>query len=85
MSGANVEQSRGKPTITELYDLSSDVAERKDLARERPEAVQRMTEELKAIIERGASREGMKAANDRRVSFDTIQSQRWAEALRQGD
>ena len=80
MSGLNPQQSRGKPTITELYNLDSDVAEQNDLAAKHPEIVKRMTNDLRILIERGTSRVGQQSANDTAVRFDQIQTQRWAPA-----
>jgi arylsulfatase A-like enzyme len=71
-------QSRGKPTIVELYNLDDDVSESDNLSEKRPEIVKRMTEGLTEVIARGASRSGLKSANDTDVRFDTIQRQRWA-------
>lgn len=81
LSGRNLEQSRGKPTIVELYNLESDIGEEQDLAEKHPEIVSRMTTDFKQLIERGSSRSGQKAANDTQVRFDITQKQRWAPAL----
>ena len=78
MSGQNLEQSRGKPTVAELYHLVNDVAEQRDVSAERPEIVQQMTERLTALIEQGSSRPGLVRQNDTAVRFDTIQTRRWA-------
>ena len=78
MSGANLEASRGKPTIAELYRLESDVAEQHDVSSSNPEIVSRMTGDFQQLIERGASRGALKGANDTLVRFDTIQTQRWS-------
>ena len=81
MSGRNLQQSRGKPTIAELYDLQSDIGEKTDLSKQHPEIVERMTEGLKTLIARGSSRAGQKGSNDTIVRFDTIQTKRWGPAL----
>ncbi|MCH8149785.1 MAG: arylsulfatase [Planctomycetes bacterium] len=81
MSGRNVQQSRGKATIVELYNLDSDIGEKNDLAKQRPEIVQRMTDGLKKLIDGGTSRIDQKASNDTAVRFDTIQTKRWGPAL----
>jgi len=36
---------------------------------------------MKALVERGSSRPGPAQANDVRVRFDTVQTERWAPAL----
>jgi arylsulfatase A-like enzyme len=74
----NLEQSRGKPTVAELYVLGSDVAEKTNLVQKHPDVVKRMTEELRALVERGASRPNLKASNDTVVRFEETQKQRWA-------
>lgn len=81
MSGPNLEQSRGKPTIAELYNLDTDIGEQSNLAGQHPEIVERMTAGLKGLIERGTSRAGQKASNDTVVRFDTTQMRRWGPAL----
>ena len=81
MSGRPMQQSRGMKTIAELYNLDWDISEQKDLSKERPEVMQRMTDALKELVERGTSRVDQKAANDTVVRFDTIQTKRWAPAL----
>lgn len=80
LSKPNLEQSRGQPTVPELYHLGSDVAEQTDLAAKHPDRVQRMTRDLKTLIDRGTSRPGQQAANDTLVRFDTTQEKRWAPA-----
>jgi arylsulfatase A len=81
MSGRNLQKSRGKKTIAELYNQDSDISEQKTVAKKRPDVVQRMTDALEGLIERGTSRVTQKAANDTVVRFDTIQTKRWAPAL----
>lgn len=82
MGGRNLEQSRGKATVVELYNLASDISERRDLAKQRPEVVRQMTSKLKELIDRGSSRANQKASNDTLVRFDTIQTKRWATATK---
>lgn len=81
MSGRNLEQSRGKPTVAELYQLETDIDEQIDLSEQEPEIVKRMTEGLRAVIARGASRLGQKSRNDTEIRFDSIQLKRWGERL----
>jgi arylsulfatase A len=81
ISGRNVQQSRGKPTVAELYHLDSDVSEQNDLSEKHPEIVERMTDGLRTLIERGTSRAGQKGANDTTVRFDTLQMKRWGPGL----
>ncbi len=82
MSGKNKQQSRGKPTIVELYNLKDDVAEENDLSKKRPQIVKQMTAQFKKLIEDGSSRKGQKAANDTHVRFDITQKERWAPVLK---
>jgi arylsulfatase A len=82
MSGRNKEASRGKPTIAELYNLESDIAEANDLAKQQPKIVARMTAQLAKLIAQGATRYELNRKNDTLVKFDTIQKQRWAPALK---
>ena len=81
MSGQNLQESRGEPTIAELYDLDSDISEQNDLSPKYPKIVERMTADLRALIERGTSRVGQKSSNDTIVGFDTIQMKRWGPSL----
>lgn len=81
MSGKNLEHSRDKPTIAELYHLDADIAEQTDVRSQHPDRVARMTEALRRLIQRGASREGLQRSNDAAVQFDSIQRQRWAAAI----
>ena len=84
LGDSNLERSRGKPTVAELYRLDSDVSEQTDLAGERPEIVARMTRDLRQLIDRGSSRPGQQAANDTDVRFETTQRLRWAPATEAG-
>ena len=81
MRGRNLQQSRGMKTIAELYNLDSDIGEKNDLSMKHPDVVQRMTDALKELIDRGTSSVDRKAPNDTVVRFDTIQTKRWAPAL----
>lgn len=83
LSGRNLEQSRGKPTIVELYNLDSDIGEEQDLAEKCPQRVSQMAADFKQLIERGSSRAGQKAANDTQVRFDVTQKQRWAPTVKE--
>jgi arylsulfatase A-like enzyme len=78
LGGGNLEQSRGKPSVVHLYNLDEDVAEKHDVANQHPEIVQRLTAELKALVDRGRSRPGRRQSNDTDVRFDIIQTERWA-------
>ncbi|MEO1981219.1 MAG: hypothetical protein ABGZ24_11930, partial [Fuerstiella sp.] len=80
MSGRNRQDSRGKPTVAELYNLKTDVAEKHDLSKKHPKIVARMSTALTALIERGTSRRYQSSSNDAVVRFDTIQTERWAPA-----
>ena len=82
LGGRNLEASRGKPTIAELYDLSGDVAEQNDLAETKPAVVRRLSNQLTKLINNGASRPGQSGSNDCEVRYDQTQTLRWAEASR---
>jgi hypothetical protein len=81
LSERNLGQSRGKPTIPELYNLDSDIGEQKNLSGTHPDVIERMTKDLRTLIDRGTSRAGRQAANDTLVQFETTQEKRWAPAL----
>lgn len=72
--------SRGKPRTVELYHLGEDIAEKRDLAEERPAEVARLRAGLDRVVRSGASREIPGAANDTDVTFDRTQRERWAPA-----
>ncbi len=80
MAGKNVNASRGRPTIAELYDLKNDVAEAENIANQHPEVVTRLTAKLDALINRGTTREDAAARNDCDVNFRKTQTERWASA-----
>jgi len=48
----------------ELYDLSTDPSEKKDLAKAHPEIVQRLTASITHIVLLGRSTSGSKQSND---------------------
>lgn len=78
-SSPDLSQARGQLAVVELYHLEDDIAEQQDVSAERPEVVQRLTDELAAVVAGGASRSGAIGTNDTPVRFDTIQKERWAE------
>lgn len=80
LGAENLEASRGKATVAELYHLGDDIAESKDLASERPEKVEELTRELAATIARGASRPDRTGKNDGDVRYDATQEVRWIPA-----
>ena len=80
MSESNLERSRGKPTVAELYHLKTDISEQTDLSQKHPDVVKRMTSDLQRLIDRGATRPDLKASNDTIVRFSLIQERRWAPA-----
>jgi arylsulfatase A-like enzyme len=82
MSGENLQQSRGEPTIAELYNLDTDIAEANDLSKSHPKVVADMTKFLEQLITRGTSRSGQVADNDTEVRFASIQTQRWGTKTR---
>ena len=77
-SEENLEESRGKPTVPELYNLAEDIAESNDLSEERPEIVEELRSKFDAMIDRGATRTGIAARNDADVQYVTTQEVRWA-------
>lgn len=77
-AAASLEESRGKPRTTELYDLEADPAESRDLAGERPEVLAEMRSKLEEAIARGASRSGVDGSNDAPVRPERTQEMRWA-------
>ena len=83
LGGKNLNQSRGKPTVAELYNLEDDIAESNDSAKSNPELLRKLTAELNASIQNGATRPGVSSKNDTEVRFDTTQALRWAPASKQ--
>jgi arylsulfatase A-like enzyme len=79
-SGSSLEESRGKSTLPELYNLAEDIAESNNLAGERPEIVDELRGKLDALIQQGATRAGITARNDANVRYDITQEVRWAPA-----
>jgi arylsulfatase A len=79
MAGANIANSRGKPTVVELYNLTDDLAEKNNVAKQHPDIVQQLTIELQRRVDGGRSTPGIPQHNDRKVRFDVIQTERWAE------
>ncbi|MDE0622671.1 MAG: arylsulfatase [Bryobacterales bacterium] len=79
-SEPNLDESRGKPTVPELYNLAEDIAESKNLAEERPEVVEELRAKFDAMIERGATRAGIASRNDADVQYTTTQEVRWVPA-----
>ena len=68
----NLEKSRGKATVAELYNLDQDIAEAKDLAAARQDMVKKLTAELEQTIQANK--------NDGRVRYDATQTIRWIPA-----
>ena len=77
---ANLDRSRGKPTVAELYNLAHDIAETENVASLHPDVADRLRGRLTTVIEQGASRADCVGQNDTLVRFDTIQNERWAPA-----
>ena len=77
----NRNQSRGKPRIVELYNLQSDIDESDNRYGQEPEIAERLSENLRAVIARGTSREGPDQPNDTEVVLDVTQLVRWAPSL----
>ena len=85
LSGQNLEQSRGKPTVAELYNLDTDIAEQTDVSKKYPDVVKRMTTDLRTLVDRGTSRPGQTASNDTIVRFERTQEKRWASARQRSE
>ena len=82
LGGGNLQKSRGKPTIAELYDLENDIGEKRDLSQQQPEIVEQLTAKLSERIQRGASRADITSRNDTLVRFDTTQNRTLGSQLR---
>jgi arylsulfatase A-like enzyme len=72
-------QSRGQQRIVELYNLKDDIAEESNLATSHQKLVAKLTNELDALIDCGATRKASNAKNDSRVRHDLTQLKRWAD------
>ena len=61
--------SREEKTLpdTQLYDLSTDISESRNLSSEEPEVVRSLTKQLEKIIEDGRSTPGEMQANDTKI------------------
>ena len=79
---ANLNQSRGKPRVVELYNLDADIGEKNNLAERETEKVRQLTAKLRESIARGSSRPDAQGVNDAEVVVDSTQRLRWAEARR---
>jgi len=62
-------ERQGQPTL-QLYDMTQDLSEQKNLANEMPERVRRLQALLKNQVEQGRSTPGPKQANDVAVTID---------------
>jgi hypothetical protein len=63
----------GKPLV-QLYDMAADPGETRNLCRERPDRVQAMVDQLKAIVARGRSTPGRPQMNDVEVDIWRLDS-----------
>jgi arylsulfatase A-like enzyme len=81
MPKPTIAQSRGKEAVAELYNLDDDIAEINDVAKQHPEEVRVLTNELQRCIDRGRSTPGIPQRNDAQVRFDVIPTERWAPAF----
>ena len=77
----NRNKSRGRKRIVELYNLQDDVDESDNLATQRPEVVKRLSQKLRDLIARGASRSGVESRNDTRVRHEITQTKRWGDPM----
>lgn len=83
MGRRNLNESRGEPTITELYNLEDDVAESNNLVKQESDLAVQLTERLRESIERGATHPQREGSNDAHVDFEVTQELRWAPARQQ--
>ncbi|MCF8346391.1 MAG: arylsulfatase [Bacteroidales bacterium] len=74
-----LDSARGKPACVELYNLKDDIGEAHDSLAFYPELARELQGEFKNIVERGTSRKGRPQANDVEVSFEKLQTARWAD------
>ena len=77
MAKPKLEQSRGMATVPELYNLSDDLAETNNRAADRADIVSRLRVNLRQLVEQGATRSDVVAANDAKVDFAVTQRRRW--------
>ena len=77
-SEPGLDESRGQPTVAELYNLDSDIAEERDLAAEKPDTVDELKSRFDEVIGRGASRPGIQSSNDAEIRYEITQTERWA-------
>ena len=61
--------SKGQTDNPQLYDMSQDVGEKTNLAKDHPEIVQRLTEKLEKLVADGRSTPGPAQANDVKVNI----------------
>ena len=80
----NLNESRGKQRVVELYNLENDIAETTDLAAEESAIVDRLDKKLRHLVDRGTSREGPAQQNDTKVTIDVTQTVRWGAPLGEG-
>jgi arylsulfatase A-like enzyme len=72
LGAEDLEKSRGKPTVAELYNLDADIAEERDLAAAQPDKV--------ATLRAGLEKTINKSKNDGKVRYDVTQTVRWIPA-----
>ncbi|MCB1121137.1 MAG: arylsulfatase [Verrucomicrobiae bacterium] len=77
----NLNESRGKPRIRELYNLADDVAETTDIAEKHPDKVNLLDAKIHDLVARGSSRPGARDSNDTNVDMDVTQLVRWGAPL----
>ncbi|MDA0347864.1 MAG: arylsulfatase [Verrucomicrobia bacterium] len=77
----NLNASRGKPRIVELYNLEEDIAETTNVATRHPEKLKQLDERIRTLVARGTSRPGPAQANDTEVIIDVTQKQRWGPPI----
>ena len=82
-SGKPTELDLLKPPFVQLFDLSQDPHEDKNLAAEQPQRVERMVLELKRQVASGRSTLGPPLKNDRNVKVVNLKDPRLPAVVRQ--
>ena len=78
MSGKRLDDSRGKQTLPELYDLDADPAETTDLKDKERQQFLKMILWLRFATSGASTRKGAQSKNDTVIDVTGTQTQRWA-------
>ena len=66
-------EKEGKLPDVQLYDLSKDIGELKNVQAQHPQKVQELTQLLQSYVEKGRSNQGEPQQNDRQVNIFDVQ------------